>query len=53
MGSSHVKDPNIELFVESNKQYYVAGEYVEGCEYLNAKATCNNYAGITLYVLGN
>lgn len=30
MGSSQVKDANIDLYVGTNKEYYMAGESVEG-----------------------
>ena len=52
MGASYVKDPNLDIFIESNKAYYVAGDYVEGCAYIDAKVS-TNYSNITLYVLGN
>jgi len=37
MGNSHIQDPNIEIFMQINKQYYFAGEYVEGEVYVRAK----------------
>lgn len=30
MGSSYTKDEAIILYMNTNKQYYVAGDYVEG-----------------------
>ena len=51
MGSSQHKDPNIEMFVQCNKPYYVAGEYIEGCVHLNAKIN-SNYSNVTIYLEG-
>ena len=51
MGNSRVKDPNIDLFIDTDKNYYVAGEYVEGVVYLNAKAG-GQYSNLTLYIEG-
>lgn len=34
MGSSHIKDENITIFMQTNKQFYIAGDYVEGEIYL-------------------
>ena len=30
MGSSFYKDDAVDLYLNTSKQYYVAGEYVEG-----------------------
>lgn len=30
MGSGNTKDESIELYMHTDKQYYVAGEYVQG-----------------------
>lgn len=51
MGSSYTKDENIDLYIYNNKQYYVAGEYVEGEVYLNAKAT-RSYSNICIKIEG-
>lgn len=37
LGSSYIHDPNIEIFMQVNKQYYIAGEYVEGEIYIRVK----------------
>lgn len=51
MGSSAVKDANVDLYVGTNKQYYVAGDYVEGEVYLNMKTT-RNYSNLCLKLEG-
>ena len=51
MGSSQHKDPNIEMFVECSKPYYVAGEYVEGCVHLHVKIN-SSYSNLTIYMQG-
>ena len=37
MFTSFTKDPNIDMVIQIEKPYYVAGEYVKGCVYLNVK----------------
>lgn len=51
MGSGYSKDKNIDLYLFTNKQYYVAGEYVEGQVYLNARAP-SSYSNICIKIFG-
>ena len=39
MGSSQAKDKHIDLYMELAKPIFVAGEYVEGAIYLDARRT--------------
>ena len=38
MGSSPVKDPNLDIYMEVDQQVYVAGEMVKGCVYIDARS---------------
>lgn len=51
MGTGYSKDKNIDLYLFTNKQYYVAGEYVEGQVYLNAKVL-SSYSNICIKIFG-
>ena len=37
MGSFNEKDEHIDLYMEVSKPFFVAGQYVEGCIYIDAK----------------
>ena len=37
MGAAQVEDKYASLFMEVDKPFYMAGEVVEGCIYLNAR----------------
>lgn len=37
MGSSYHKDEKVEIFMDINREYYVAGQEVHGCAYLDVK----------------
>lgn len=39
MGLSFSKDKNIDIYLNTDKQYYISGETVNGEIYLNAKIT--------------
>lgn len=49
MGSTYTKDEAIDLYIGTNKQFYIPGEYVEGDVYLNAK-TFREYSNICLRI---
>jgi hypothetical protein len=52
MGSIFNKDSNIDIYLSTNKQFYIAGERVEGEIYLNAK-TYRLYNRLLLKLEGN
>lgn len=52
MGSSQNKDEFVDLYMEVNRPYYVAGDTVEGCVYINAKAT-RNYKNLVIRLRGD
>jgi hypothetical protein len=37
MGLSFSKDKNIDIYMQTNKEYYFSGERIEGEIYLNVK----------------
>lgn len=37
MGSAFTKDKKIDIYIRTDKQYYVAGDYLQGEVYINAK----------------
>jgi uncharacterized protein YfaS (alpha-2-macroglobulin family) len=37
MGGSFDKDEKLDLYMEVDKTYYIAGEVVQGCIYIHAK----------------
>lgn len=47
MGSSNSKDKFIDLYLSTNKQYYLPGDFVEGEAYLDVKDT-RNYTSLYL-----
>ena len=51
MGSSYTKDDSVDLYLNTNKQFYVAGEYVEGEVYLNMKAN-REYSNLNIRIEG-
>ena len=52
MGSSFTKDSNVTIFMNVNKQYYVAGEFIEGEIYLDVKAD-RPYSNLLLFIIGD
>lgn len=51
MGSSFVKDEKLDIYMEVHKPFYYPGEIVEGCIYINAKAT-RNYRNLIVRLTG-
>lgn len=51
MGSSFKKDENVDIYMSTNKQYYIAGEYVEGEVYLNIRKD-RSYSNLCLRLEG-
>lgn len=38
MGCSQIKDPNLDIYMEVDKQFYMGGDMVRGCVHINAKS---------------
>ena len=52
MGSSHnVPDPNIILSMDLDREYYIAGQEVHGCVFLEAKCQ-RAYSALQILVMG-
>lgn len=51
MGLSLSKDKNIDLYLHTDKQYYISGEYVQGEVYLHAK-TVRAYQRLVVRLYG-
>ena len=52
MGNSGAKDQHVDIFIETSNPYYVAGEYLEGYVYINAKKD-RKYNNLILYLIGD
>jgi hypothetical protein len=52
MGAITGRDSDITIFMNVNKQYYIAGEYVEGEIYLDAK-TDRPYSNLCIKLEGD
>lgn len=46
------KDPKIDLFIETNRGYHIAGEYVEGTVFLKVRKD-SQYHHLTLILQGD
>ena len=51
MGSSHTRDPHIGLHMELARPVFVAGEYVDGTIYLDARQT-RPYHNLVVRLIG-
>ena len=51
MGSSHIKDENVQIFMQLNKQFYISGEWVQGQVYLKIAKT-SSYTKLVIVVEG-
>ncbi len=51
MGLSFSKDKNIDIYLNTDKQYYISGETVNGEIYLNAKIT-RTYLRLVVRLVG-
>lgn len=52
MGNDFKKDDQLDLYMELSKQAYVAGEYVEGCVYIDARVR-RAYSALRIKLVGN
>ena len=52
MGSSQVKDEQIDIYMEVHKEFYMAGEQVKGIIFLNAKSS-RQYSNLVLRLVGD
>ena len=51
MGSQNSKDSELDIYMEVNKPFYVAGDYVEGCVYLDVKEN-RQYKNLVVRLVG-